>query len=168
MNISANLIEWYGSRAAAAVWVEAALRAAGVSSPRRRPARAPKPRAIASPVPAPVVVSAPSTPAKPAAAPRSAGPELHAIKAQIPGVSSPPQRLNIAIAPAPEKPAPKKSPRVAYANQTAVIPRGLKPTICPSPTHDARFQVGPGERPFGAGFAVVGFGRDITTGQAWA
>lgn len=40
-------------------------------------------------------------------------------------------------------------------------------TRCPGFTHDPRYQVAPGERVFGAGFAAVGIGRDITTGQPW-
>lgn len=33
--------------------------------------------------------------------------------------------------------------------------------------YDARFQVAPGERVHGAGFAAVGIGRDVTTGRPW-
>lgn len=41
-------------------------------------------------------------------------------------------------------------------------------TVCPSHPVDARFQVAPGERFTGAGFAAVGVGRDVDTGEAWA
>ncbi len=33
---------------------------------------------------------------------------------------------------------------------------------------DSRYQVQPGEKPFGAGFSMVGIGRDIQTGMGWA
>lgn len=34
-------------------------------------------------------------------------------------------------------------------------------------THDPRYQVGPDEPVFGAGFAAVGIGRDVRTGRPW-
>ena len=49
-----------------------------------------------------------------------------------------------------------------------VIPPTVKVTVCPSPAYDARYQVDPSARPFGAGFAAAGIGRDPTTGKAWA
>lgn len=33
--------------------------------------------------------------------------------------------------------------------------------------HDPRYQCAPGERPYGAGFAAAGVGRDVVTGAAW-
>jgi hypothetical protein len=47
------------------------------------------------------------------------------------------------------------------------IPTGVRVQRGPSQTHDARYQCAPGERPFGAGFAAAGIGRDVTTGQQW-
>ena len=49
-----------------------------------------------------------------------------------------------------------------------VIPAGVKVQRGPSWTHDPRVQCGPGEQPYGAGFAAAGPGRDVTTGRAWA
>ena len=43
-----------------------------------------------------------------------------------------------------------------------------KVTVCPGLGYDPRYQVAPGEKVFGAGFAAVGFGRDINTGRGWA
>ena len=43
----------------------------------------------------------------------------------------------------------------------------VKRTVCPSHPFDARFQVDPASRPFGAGFAAAGVGRDVLTGKAW-
>jgi hypothetical protein len=50
----------------------------------------------------------------------------------------------------------------------AAMPGSDEVTRCPGFTHDPRYQVAPGERVFGAGFAAVGIGRDITTGRPWA
>lgn len=47
------------------------------------------------------------------------------------------------------------------------LPPGLQVQRAKAPTHDARYQCAPDERPAGAGFAAAGIGRDITTGQAW-
>jgi DNA-binding MarR family transcriptional regulator len=49
----------------------------------------------------------------------------------------------------------------------AIIPPGVRVTICPSPAVDHRYQVAPGDRPFGAGFSACGIGRDVATGRAW-
>lgn len=55
-----------------------------------------------------------------------------------------------------------------HTRQTvAAMPGSATVTRCPGFTHDPRYQVAPGERVFGAGFAAVGIGRDITTGQPW-
>ena len=48
-----------------------------------------------------------------------------------------------------------------------VVPAGLAIQRLATPTHDARYQCAPGERPHGAGFAAAGIGRDVTTGQQW-
>jgi hypothetical protein len=48
-----------------------------------------------------------------------------------------------------------------------VITAAVKRTEGPRWTHDPRYQVGPGERPFGAGFAAVGIGRNVENGKAW-
>ncbi len=37
----------------------------------------------------------------------------------------------------------------------------------PGELYDPRYQCAPGERPYGAGFAAAGIGRDVTTGQQW-
>lgn len=42
-----------------------------------------------------------------------------------------------------------------------------KVTRGPDYTRDPRYQCAPGEQPYGAGFAAVGIGRDVTTGRAW-
>jgi hypothetical protein len=44
---------------------------------------------------------------------------------------------------------------------TVVVSRGL------SAGYDPRRQCAPGEQPYGAGFAAVGIGRSVTTGQGW-
>lgn len=54
------------------------------------------------------------------------------------------------------------------SNSRTEIRNGVKVTICPSATHDRRWQLPPGQTPFGAGFAAVGIGRDIDTGRQWA
>lgn len=41
-------------------------------------------------------------------------------------------------------------------------------TVCPSLGYDPRYQLPPGIRTFGAGFAAAGIGRDIDTGREWA
>ena len=43
----------------------------------------------------------------------------------------------------------------------------VRVTRCPSYSHDPRVQCAPGHVPFGAGFAAVGLGRNIDTGEAW-
>ena len=49
----------------------------------------------------------------------------------------------------------------------ATNPNGVKVQVCASPTHDCRVQCAPGEQPFGAGFAAVGIGHDLQTGNVW-
>lgn len=49
----------------------------------------------------------------------------------------------------------------------AVERDGVRVTRGPAWTHDPRYQVAPGDRPFGAGFAAVGVGRNVETGKAW-
>lgn len=44
---------------------------------------------------------------------------------------------------------------------------GAPVTRGPSWSHDPRFQCAPGEQPYGAGFAAVKPGFDITTGRPW-
>ena len=44
---------------------------------------------------------------------------------------------------------------------SVVVAKGL------SAGYDPRIQCAPGERPYGAGFAAVGIGRSVTTGQGW-
>lgn len=54
-------------------------------------------------------------------------------------------------------------PRPPQATQPTVIPKGLKVQVCPAPTFDARYQVAPGARVEGAGFAKMGIGRYLET-----
>lgn len=61
--------------------------------------------------------------------------------------------------------------RIAPAPDTTDMPAQRSATvpvqILASATHDDRYQCAPGARPYGAGFAAAGVGRDVTTGQAW-
>lgn len=62
------------------------------------------------------------------------------------------------------------SPNAGKVRGEVIIPPGVKRTICPSPAvlgPAALVALQPGARPFGAGFAAIGVGRDVTTGQAW-
>lgn len=42
-----------------------------------------------------------------------------------------------------------------------------KVTRAEAPRYDVRYQVAPGAKHYGAGFAAVGLGRDVTTGRGW-
>jgi hypothetical protein len=44
---------------------------------------------------------------------------------------------------------------------------GPKVTIGPCLGYDPRYQIAPGARVHGAGFASVGIGRDVDTGRGW-
>jgi len=55
----------------------------------------------------------------------------------------------------------------SLADMPAVMPPHVTLQRCPAPTHDNRYQCAPGARPFGAGFAQAGIGRDVTTGRVW-
>lgn len=61
--------------------------------------------------------------------------------------------------------------RIAPAPDTTDMPAQRSATvpvqILPSATHDDRYQCAPGARPYGAGFAAAGVGRDVVTGRAW-
>lgn len=57
--------------------------------------------------------------------------------------------------------------RLDTRDAPVITPPGVQVQRVAAPTHDARYQCGPDERPAGAGFAAAGIGRDITTGQAW-
>jgi hypothetical protein len=48
-----------------------------------------------------------------------------------------------------------------------IVPDTVKITRISAPAFNTRFQVDPQSRPFGAGFAAAGLGRDVTTGEAW-
>ena len=103
----------------------------------------------------------------------SPAPKLHAIGARVkslaqqPGLGQPPLRL------------PGSDPiRAGHAGTVIAEPSGRRLvgdaeyslpviTICPPVTHDPRYQVDPASRPFGAGFAAVGIGRDVQTGRVW-
>ncbi len=56
----------------------------------------------------------------------------------------------------------KRGPRKAGAGAGA-----SKPTARAYPGVDLRYQVLPGQRVYGAGFAAAGVGIDITTGRPW-
>lgn len=58
----------------------------------------------------------------------------------------------------------RNSPRGAVVIET---PAHVTVQQCPGYTHNHATQCGPGERPFGAGFAAVGIGRDVATGKGW-
>ena len=45
---------------------------------------------------------------------------------------------------------------------------GIRVTRYVGASCDLRYQVPAGAKPYGAGFAAVGLGRDVTTGRAWA
>ena len=110
------------------------------------------------------------TPRSPSAA---SAPGLHAIGARVkslaqqPGRGQPPLRL------------PGSDPnRTGHAGTVIDAPRGRRlvgdadysravVTIYRPVTHDPRYQVDPASRPFGAGFAAVGIGRDVQTGCVW-
>lgn len=61
--------------------------------------------------------------------------------------------------------------RIAAAPDTTDMPAQHSATvpvqILASATHDDRYQCAPGARPYGAGFAAAGVGRDVVTGRAW-
>lgn len=64
-------------------------------------------------------------------------------------------------------PGTPKPMHVPKAEAVAVVPDAVKRTMCPNWTHDPRYQLAPGEQPFGAGFAAVGIGRNVDTGRQW-
>ena len=68
----------------------------------------------------------------------------------------------------PGVPAPVElAPRADRAAMKAVVPPHVVVQHMPSINHDPRYQLPPGARPFGAGFAAAGIGCDVETGQAW-
>lgn len=62
---------------------------------------------------------------------------------------------------------PSAAPAAPAAPAQPVITEATRITRGPSWTHDPRFTCAPGEQPFGAGFAAVKPGFDITTGRPW-
>ena len=48
-----------------------------------------------------------------------------------------------------------------------IFPTGGTTTTGKAAGYDPRYQCAPGERPWGAGFAAAGIGRDVTTGRGW-
>ena len=48
-----------------------------------------------------------------------------------------------------------------------VITERTRITVAPPVRYDARYQVDPGAKHYGAGFAAAGLGRDVTTGRSW-
>jgi len=66
------------------------------------------------------------------------------------------------------EPAPVELAPAADTRDTPpVVPAHVAVDRRPTVTHDPRYQCAPGERPYGAGFAAAGIGRDVTTGQPW-
>lgn len=80
------------------------------------------------------------------------GPVLHAIGHEIPGQPKHGGSAHFrSKAPPPGKHAPLKVDKIT----------------CTAATHDDRYQVAPGAKPFGAGFVAAGPGIDVTTGKPW-
>jgi hypothetical protein len=82
------------------------------------------------------------------------------------------RRLDVPLQAAPQRliaaPAHRRAVLPTATGQLeVVVPAGVKITRAPGYTHDPRYQVPPGARPFGAGFSAVGIGRDVTTGNGW-
>lgn len=74
-----------------------------------------------------------------------------------PAVTKPPVAARTAKAPAKQKQKQKPEP----------VAPPPKITYGPSSVINARHQVDPSSRPFGAGFAAAGIGRDVETGRGW-
>ena len=124
-----------------------------------------------------IVAPASVTPALPAPAPREV-PPLVPIGAPIrgepararggPAAWRPARKQQLTTVPEPGVPEPVIVPaRTLHAGEP-VIPPHVEVKRCPAPAYDARYQVDPKSRPFGAGFSAAGIGRDATTGKAWA
>ena len=123
-----------------------------------------------------MVPPAPPAPAPPATARQA--PALSPIGAPVrgepararggPAAWRPARKQQLVAVPPPGVPEPVTVPPPAPMPGEAVIPPHVKVTRCPAPAYDARYQVDPSARPFGAGFAAAGIGRDPTTGKAWA
>lgn len=58
-------------------------------------------------------------------------------------------------------------PNTRPAGNAMVVPDGVVAQQLRHYTHDVRYQLPPDARPFGAGFAAVGIGRDVQTGKEW-
>jgi hypothetical protein len=71
-----------------------------------------------------------------------------------------------ALAPVAEA-GPAKRPRPPDKGMDRKVSRQVAPDAKGYPGFDARYQVAPGARVFGAGFSAVGIGRDVTTGKPW-
>lgn len=67
----------------------------------------------------------------------------------------------------PGVPAPVNIPETPQVAGQATTPASVVVAKGLSAGFDPRFQCGPGEKPFGAGFAAAGVGRSVTTGQGW-
>jgi len=67
----------------------------------------------------------------------------------------------------PGMPAPVHIPDTPQVSGEATVPASVVMAKGLSAGYDPRVQCAPGEQPYGAGFAAVGVGRSITTGQGW-
>jgi hypothetical protein len=57
--------------------------------------------------------------------------------------------------------------RTAAQVVAGYVKKPVKVTRGPSHPFDERYQVDPASKPYGAGFAAVGVGRDVNTGKPW-
>lgn len=64
-------------------------------------------------------------------------------------------------------PAPVTIPDTPQVSGPVTVPAWVVKSEGLSAGYDPRFQCGPNEQPYGAGFAAVGIGRSVTTGQGW-
>lgn len=87
-------------------------------------------------------------------------PRLHNLGVKVRSISQSPGYPTAPL-PGSNKLPTLRQPTEAPAKRVVRITKG------PAYTHDARIQCAPGERPYGAGFAAAGPGRNIETGRAW-
>jgi len=66
-----------------------------------------------------------------------------------------------------QQPVVRIAQRADTTDAPMIMPPGVVLQHVAASRHDPRYQCAPGERPYGAGFAAAGIGRDVTTGQPW-